>query len=152
LPPEEKTKLYSDDPARKIRLSTSFNVSKETVHNWRDYLRLHCHPADEFVPDPLDEFVPDFFNSSKIKDTMRRYFRGVFYLSAIKKICSPQAFVRVLWRCWSKVLYWVLLLCLFHMLYSTWYMFFMCLDFSFTCWYCSSLLFRLSPSLSAAIS
>ncbi|KAG6538719.1 hypothetical protein ZIOFF_003847 [Zingiber officinale] len=51
LPPEEKAKLYSDDPAKKIRLSTSFNVRKETVHNWRDYLRLHCYPLEEFVPD-----------------------------------------------------------------------------------------------------
>ncbi|KAJ3689660.1 hypothetical protein LUZ61_018824 [Rhynchospora tenuis] len=51
LPPEEKAKLYSDDPAKKMRLSTSFNVRKETVHNWRDYLRLHCYPLDEFVPD-----------------------------------------------------------------------------------------------------
>ncbi|XP_047070028.1 flavanone 3-dioxygenase 2-like [Lolium rigidum] len=51
LPPEEKAKLYSDEPSKKIRLSTSFNVRKETVHNWRDYLRLHCHPLEEFVPD-----------------------------------------------------------------------------------------------------
>ncbi|KAJ4732172.1 2-oxoglutarate (2OG) and Fe(II)-dependent oxygenase superfamily protein [Rhynchospora pubera] len=51
LPPEEKAKLYSDDPAKKMRLSTSFNVRKETVHNWRDYLRLHCYPLEEFVPD-----------------------------------------------------------------------------------------------------
>ncbi|KAG2543903.1 hypothetical protein PVAP13_9NG776200 [Panicum virgatum] len=51
LPPEEKAKLYSDDPAKKMRLSTSFNVRKETVHNWRDYLRLHCHPLEQFVPD-----------------------------------------------------------------------------------------------------
>uniref|UniRef100_A0A0D9VNV1 Fe2OG dioxygenase domain-containing protein n=1 Tax=Leersia perrieri TaxID=77586 RepID=A0A0D9VNV1_9ORYZ len=51
LPAEEKAKLYSDDPAKKIRLSTSFNVRKETVHNWRDYLRLHCYPLDRFVPE-----------------------------------------------------------------------------------------------------
>ncbi|GFP82272.1 flavanone 3-dioxygenase [Phtheirospermum japonicum] len=44
LPVEEKMKLYSDDPSKTMRLSTSFNVKKETVHNWRDYLRLHCHP------------------------------------------------------------------------------------------------------------
>ncbi|XP_068634238.1 flavanone 3-dioxygenase 2-like [Aristolochia californica] len=50
-PMEEKMKLYSDDPAKKIRLSTSFNVKKETVHNWRDYLRLHCHPLEDFVHD-----------------------------------------------------------------------------------------------------
>ncbi|XP_019705284.1 flavanone 3-dioxygenase 2-like [Elaeis guineensis] len=50
LPPEEKAKLYSDDPAKKIRLSTSFNIRKETVRNWRDYLRLHCYPLEDFVP------------------------------------------------------------------------------------------------------
>ncbi|XP_008797642.1 flavanone 3-dioxygenase 2-like [Phoenix dactylifera] len=50
LPPEEKAKLYSDDPAKKIRLSTSFNIRKEKVHNWRDYLRLHCYPLEDFVP------------------------------------------------------------------------------------------------------
>ncbi|XP_078442448.1 2-oxoglutarate (2OG) and Fe(II)-dependent oxygenase superfamily protein [Wolffia australiana] len=51
LPHEEKALHYSDDPAKKIRLSTSFNVKKETVRNWRDYLRLHCYPLEEFVPD-----------------------------------------------------------------------------------------------------
>ncbi|CAL9154834.1 unnamed protein product, partial [Musa hybrid cultivar] len=50
LPSEEKAKLYSDDPSKKIRLSTSFNVKKELVHNWRDYLRLHCYPLEEYVP------------------------------------------------------------------------------------------------------
>ncbi|KAJ6809108.1 protein DOWNY MILDEW RESISTANCE 6 [Iris pallida] len=34
-----------------MRLSTSFNVKKEKIHNWRDYLRLHCYPLEEFVPD-----------------------------------------------------------------------------------------------------
>ncbi|RWW87413.1 hypothetical protein BHE74_00003765 [Ensete ventricosum] len=50
LPSEEKAKLYSDDPAKKMRLSTSFNIRKEKVRNWRDYLRLHCYPLEEFVP------------------------------------------------------------------------------------------------------
>ncbi|URD95402.1 hypothetical protein MUK42_30750 [Musa troglodytarum] len=50
LPFEEKAKLYSDDPAKKMRLSTSFNIRKEKVRNWRDYLRLHCYPLEEFVP------------------------------------------------------------------------------------------------------
>ncbi|XP_057805642.1 protein DOWNY MILDEW RESISTANCE 6-like isoform X2 [Salvia miltiorrhiza] len=48
---EDKMKLYSDDPSRTMRLSSSFNVSKETVHNWRDYLRLHCYPLDRYVPE-----------------------------------------------------------------------------------------------------
>eukprot|EP00258_Populus_trichocarpa_P029916 XP_024445935.1 protein DOWNY MILDEW RESISTANCE 6 isoform X2 [Populus trichocarpa] len=51
LPVEEKLKLYSDDPSRTMRLSTSFNVNKEKVHNWRDYLRLHCYPLDKYVPE-----------------------------------------------------------------------------------------------------
>ncbi|KAI5657503.1 hypothetical protein M9H77_26296 [Catharanthus roseus] len=51
LPVEEKLKLYSDDPSKTMRLSTSFNVKKETVHNWRDYLRLHCYPLDKYVPE-----------------------------------------------------------------------------------------------------
>jgi len=33
LPVEEKLKLYSDDPLKAIRLSTSFNVKKGEVHN-----------------------------------------------------------------------------------------------------------------------
>nr|GMC67008.1 protein DOWNY MILDEW RESISTANCE 6 [Ipomoea batatas] len=51
LPVEEKMKLYSDDPSKTMRLSTSFNVKKETVHNWRDYLRLHCHPLEKYSPE-----------------------------------------------------------------------------------------------------
>lgn len=51
LPVEEKLKLYSEDPSKTMRLSTSFNVKKETVHNWRDYLRLHCYPLDKYAPE-----------------------------------------------------------------------------------------------------
>ncbi|KAL9163010.1 hypothetical protein ABFS82_06G014600 [Erythranthe guttata] len=49
LPVEEKMKLYSNDPTKTIRLSTSSNLQKEKIHNWRDYLRLHCHPLDKFT-------------------------------------------------------------------------------------------------------
>ncbi|KAL2540313.1 2-oxoglutarate (2OG) and Fe(II)-dependent oxygenase superfamily protein [Abeliophyllum distichum] len=49
LPMEEKMKLYSEDPFKTMRLSTSSNVKKETVHNWRDYLRLHCYPLDKYA-------------------------------------------------------------------------------------------------------
>ncbi|KAK6142889.1 hypothetical protein DH2020_023237 [Rehmannia glutinosa] len=51
LPVEEKMKLYSDDPSKTMRLATSFNVKKESVHNWRDYLRLHCYPLDKYMPE-----------------------------------------------------------------------------------------------------
>ncbi|KAJ3682031.1 hypothetical protein LUZ60_014604 [Juncus effusus] len=99
LPPEEKAKLYSDDPAKKMRLSTSFNVRKETVRNWRDYLRLHCYPLEEFVPDWPSR--PDLF-----KEIMSTYctqvrelgFRLFGYLSQslgleedyIKKVLGEQ--------------------------------------------------------------
>ncbi|XP_077248359.1 flavanone 3-dioxygenase 2-like isoform X2 [Tasmannia lanceolata] len=59
MPLEEKMRFYSDDPSKKMRLSTSFNVKKEKVHNWRDYLRLHCYPLEEFVhewPSPPSAF------------------------------------------------------------------------------------------------
>ncbi|GER33436.1 2-oxoglutarate (2OG) and Fe(II)-dependent oxygenase superfamily protein [Striga asiatica] len=51
LPVEEKMKLYSNDPCKTMRLSTSSNFLKEKVHNWRDYLRLHCYPLENHVKD-----------------------------------------------------------------------------------------------------
>ncbi|KAK6936607.1 Isopenicillin N synthase-like, Fe(2+) 2OG dioxygenase domain [Dillenia turbinata] len=70
LPVEEKLKLYSDDPSRTMRLSTSFNVNKETVHNWRDYLRLHCHPLEKYVPE-----WPS--NPTSFKDIVSNYCKEV---------------------------------------------------------------------------
>lgn len=66
LPVEEKMKLYSEDPTKTMRLSTSFNVKKEKVHNWRDYLRLHCHPLEKYMeewpanPPTFKEFVSNY--------------------------------------------------------------------------------------------
>uniref|UniRef100_A0A7N0TBH7 Uncharacterized protein n=1 Tax=Kalanchoe fedtschenkoi TaxID=63787 RepID=A0A7N0TBH7_KALFE len=60
LPVGEKMKLYSDDPTRTMRLSTSFNVRKEEVHHWRDYLRLHCHSLELYAP--VFSFSPCFFH------------------------------------------------------------------------------------------
>nr|CAD1844624.1 unnamed protein product [Ananas comosus var. bracteatus] len=45
----ERLKCYSDDPSRTTRLSTSFNVRTEKVSNWRDFLRLHCYPLEDFI-------------------------------------------------------------------------------------------------------
>ncbi|KAA8540098.1 hypothetical protein F0562_026790 [Nyssa sinensis] len=70
LPVEEKLKLYSDDPSKTMRLSTSFNVKKETVHNWRDYLRLHCYPLEQYVPE-----WPS--NPSSFKDIVSNYCKEV---------------------------------------------------------------------------
>ncbi|KAK4277652.1 hypothetical protein QN277_015616 [Acacia crassicarpa] len=63
---EEKMKLYSEDPSKTVRLSTSFNINKEKVHNWRDYLRLHCYPLDTYVPQ-----WPS--NPPSFKDTVSNY-------------------------------------------------------------------------------
>ncbi|XP_076925231.1 protein DMR6-LIKE OXYGENASE 2-like [Bidens hawaiensis] len=49
LPEEERLKCYSDDPTKTTRLSTSFNIRSEKVANWRDYLRLHCYPLQDYV-------------------------------------------------------------------------------------------------------
>ncbi|KAI3756979.1 hypothetical protein L6452_04511 [Arctium lappa] len=70
LPVEEKMKLYSEDPSKTMRLSTSFNVQKEQVHNWRDYLRLHCYPLDQYTPE-----WPS--NPSSFKEYVGNYCREV---------------------------------------------------------------------------
>lgn len=49
LPESERLKNYSDDPTKSTRLSTSFNLKTETVSNWRDFLRLHCYPLEEYM-------------------------------------------------------------------------------------------------------
>ncbi|KAJ1267547.1 hypothetical protein BS78_07G064900 [Paspalum vaginatum] len=61
LPAEEEkgSKQCTDDTAWKT--STSTNVRKETVRNWRDYLRLHCYPLDQFVLDgPFREIMSTY--------------------------------------------------------------------------------------------
>ncbi|KAK7258413.1 hypothetical protein RIF29_23988 [Crotalaria pallida] len=49
LPESERMKNYSDDPLKPV--STSFNVKTEKVANWRDFLRLHCHPVEDYIHD-----------------------------------------------------------------------------------------------------
>ncbi|XP_068305773.1 protein DMR6-LIKE OXYGENASE 2-like [Pyrus communis] len=49
LPERERLKMYSDDPSKTTRLSTSFNVRTEKLSNWRDFLRLHCFPLQDYV-------------------------------------------------------------------------------------------------------
>ncbi|KAM3698805.1 hypothetical protein ACB094_06G217600 [Castanea mollissima] len=49
MPESERLKNYSDDPMKTMRLSTSFNVRTENVSSWRDYLRLHCHPLEDYI-------------------------------------------------------------------------------------------------------
>ncbi|XP_030928877.1 protein DMR6-LIKE OXYGENASE 2-like [Quercus lobata] len=49
MPESERLKNYSDDPMKTMRLSTSFNVRTENLSSWRDYLRLHCHPLEDYI-------------------------------------------------------------------------------------------------------
>ncbi|KAL5572230.1 hypothetical protein UlMin_021827 [Ulmus minor] len=49
LSESERLKNYSEDPFKTTRLSTSFNVRTEKVSSWRDYLRLHCYPVEEYI-------------------------------------------------------------------------------------------------------
>ncbi|KAH9715120.1 Fe2OG dioxygenase domain-containing protein [Citrus sinensis] len=55
LPERERLKIFSDDPLKPTRLSTSFNVKTEKASNRRDFLRLHCYPLQDYVHDwPLN--------------------------------------------------------------------------------------------------
>ncbi|KAL0411834.1 UNVERIFIED_CONTAM: protein DOWNY MILDEW RESISTANCE 6 [Sesamum latifolium] len=77
LPVEEKMKLYLDDPSKMTRLPTSFNVKKETVNNWRDYLRLHCYPLGKYVPEwPSTPscFNPDRKFYERINAVVQEYY------------------------------------------------------------------------------
>jgi hypothetical protein len=49
MPVEDRACLYSEDPKQLARLATSFNVHKDEVLNWRDYLRHPCLPLEEVI-------------------------------------------------------------------------------------------------------
>ncbi|KAK2664435.1 hypothetical protein Ddye_003009 [Dipteronia dyeriana] len=69
LPESERLKNYSDDPSKTTRLSTSFNVKTEKVANWRDYLRFHCYPLQDYIqewpsnPPSFKEHVAEYCTS-----------------------------------------------------------------------------------------
>ncbi|KAH9647643.1 protein DMR6-LIKE OXYGENASE 2 [Citrus sinensis] len=71
LPESERLKSYSDDPSKSTRLSTSFNVNTEKVSNWRDYLRLHCYPLQDYIhewpsnPPSFREVVAEYCTSAR---------------------------------------------------------------------------------------
>ncbi|XP_038684929.1 protein DMR6-LIKE OXYGENASE 2-like [Tripterygium wilfordii] len=71
LPESEKMKMYSEDMFKKNRLSTSFNVKTEEVSSWRDYLRLHCYPLEDYIqewpnnPPSFKEEVGEYCRSAR---------------------------------------------------------------------------------------
>ncbi|CAE6131353.1 unnamed protein product [Arabidopsis arenosa] len=48
-PESERVKHYSADPTKTTRVSTSFNIGADKILNWRDFLRLHCFPIEDFI-------------------------------------------------------------------------------------------------------
>ncbi|KAL2468874.1 2-oxoglutarate (2OG) and Fe(II)-dependent oxygenase superfamily protein [Forsythia ovata] len=74
MPQSERMKSYSDDPSKTTRLSTSFNVKTEKVSNWRDFLRLHCYPLDQY----LHEWPS---SPSSFRDNAAEYCRHVRQLA-----------------------------------------------------------------------
>ncbi|TKY61188.1 Hyoscyamine 6-dioxygenase [Spatholobus suberectus] len=74
LPESERLKTYSNDPFKTTRLSTSFNVKAEKVSNWRDFLRLHCHPIEDYIQEwPT--------NPSSFREDVAEYCRNMRGLS-----------------------------------------------------------------------
>ncbi|XP_057836574.2 protein DMR6-LIKE OXYGENASE 1 [Cryptomeria japonica] len=49
MPVEDRVCLYSEDPQQAVRVSTSFNATKDEFFEWRDYLRHSCHPLEECI-------------------------------------------------------------------------------------------------------
>ncbi|PON97192.1 Oxoglutarate/iron-dependent dioxygenase [Trema orientale] len=70
LPESERLRSYSDDPFKTTRLSTSFNTRTEAVSSWRDYLRLHCNPLEDYV----DEWPA---NPASFREEAAEYCRNV---------------------------------------------------------------------------
>ncbi|GLJ42601.1 hypothetical protein SUGI_0883000 [Cryptomeria japonica] len=48
MPVEDRVCLYSEDPQQAVRVSTSFNASKDEFFEWKDSIRHPCHPL-EFI-------------------------------------------------------------------------------------------------------
>ncbi|XP_059065790.1 protein DMR6-LIKE OXYGENASE 1 [Cryptomeria japonica] len=49
MPVEDRVCLYSEDPQQAVRVSTSFNVTKDEFFDCKDFLRHPCHPLEKFI-------------------------------------------------------------------------------------------------------
>ncbi|KAH9324282.1 hypothetical protein KI387_004460 [Taxus chinensis] len=49
MPMEDKVCFYSENLSQVVRLSTSFNITKDKFLNWVDFLTQPCHPLEEFI-------------------------------------------------------------------------------------------------------
>ncbi|CAH1439138.1 unnamed protein product [Lactuca virosa] len=74
LPEEERLKTYSDDPTKTTRSGTSFNTRTDKVVNWRDFLRLHCYPLQDYIHEwPT--------NPASFRDHVAEYCRSARWLA-----------------------------------------------------------------------
>ncbi|KAJ7551227.1 hypothetical protein O6H91_06G005600 [Diphasiastrum complanatum] len=49
IPTEENVKLYPDDKLKPVRFGTSRTLSRDTLLEWRDYLRCPSRPLSDFI-------------------------------------------------------------------------------------------------------
>ncbi|XP_057970772.1 protein DMR6-LIKE OXYGENASE 1-like [Malania oleifera] len=81
MPEKERMKCYSEDPLKAMRLSTSFNVKTEKVSNWRDFLRLHCYPLEDYIhewpsnPPTFREVAAEY--SRRVRELAVRLLEGI---------------------------------------------------------------------------
>ncbi|KAJ0602394.1 putative flavanone 3-dioxygenase [Helianthus annuus] len=72
LPLQERLKMYSDDPTKANRLSTSYNVRTEKISHWRDYLGLHCYPLQDYIhqwptnPESFRDIAAEYCRSVRV--------------------------------------------------------------------------------------
>ncbi|CAH1429788.1 unnamed protein product [Lactuca virosa] len=50
LPFEERQRYMSNNLSQPVRYGTSFNQNNDGVFCWRDFLKLSCHPMQDFAP------------------------------------------------------------------------------------------------------
>ncbi|KAM2879549.1 hypothetical protein FF1_015030 [Malus domestica] len=95
LPESERLKMYSDDPSKTTRLSTSFNVRTEKLSNWRDFLRLHCYPLQDYVqewpnnPPLFREQVGEY--CTNVRGLVLRLLEAVSESLGLEKNCIVKA-------------------------------------------------------------
>ncbi|GLJ48855.1 hypothetical protein SUGI_1030320 [Cryptomeria japonica] len=49
LPEEQKTKYFTLDTMSSFCYASSFNMQKDKVLSWRDFIRYSCHPLDDVI-------------------------------------------------------------------------------------------------------
>lgn len=49
LPFEERQRYMSSDLYAPVRYGTSFNQNNDGIFCWRDFLKLNCHPMQDFA-------------------------------------------------------------------------------------------------------